>query len=73
MDLTIRCEGVKSKAVVKVLCLGTDQCEIKNTTLVSLDANSAECDIYMLSLLKDGSDVQIHGNVTLSPEVAKVS
>ena len=73
LNLTVRCLWERSKAVVKILCIGSANCHIKNTTLVSLDANHAQCDVYMLSLLKNESDVQIHGNVTLSPNVSKVS
>lgn len=73
MNLTVHCQGERSKAIVKILCLGTAGSQIKNTTLVTLDANHSETDVYMLSLLKDTSDVQIHGNVTLSPNVSKVS
>lgn len=72
MDLTVSCQA-NAHATIKVLCIGTASCQIKNTTLVSLDGDHASADVYMLSLLKDGSDIQIHGNVTLSPDVKKVS
>lgn len=72
MNLTISCL-THAHATIKVLCLGTANCTIKNTTLVTLDGDHASTDVYILSLLKDGSDIQIHGNVTLSPGVSKVS
>lgn len=62
-----------SKATIKVLCLGTSHCKIQHRLLAQLVGDGAEADVYMLSLLQDDSDIDIHGNVTLGKNVYKVS
>jgi hypothetical protein len=56
-----------------VLCIGQAHHHIKSNIITSLDANHAQADVYILSLLNDGSDLNVHGNIILSPNVAKVS
>ena len=72
VNLRVSCQA-HTHVTIKILCLGTAMCTIQHTTLVTLDGDHASADVYMLSLLKNKSDVQIHGNVTLSPGIKKVS
>jgi len=60
-------------ATIKLLCIGTAGHRIASNILTTLSENGAQADVYILSLLKDGSDINVHGNVTLAPDVAKVS
>lgn len=73
IDFDIHCDGVWSKAMIKILCIGQSGHHIVSNIITSLNANHAAADVYILSLLKDGSDLNVHGNITLSPDVAKVS
>jgi Fe-S cluster assembly protein SufD len=73
IDFTIHCTGEHSQATIKVLCIGKSNHHIKSNIITSLDANHAQADVYILSLLKDWSDLNVHGNIVLSPNVAKVS
>lgn len=73
IDFTIHCTGEHSQATIKVLCIGQAHHHIKSNIITSLDANHAQADVYILSLLNDGSDLNVHGNIILSPNVAKVS
>lgn len=73
LDLKVSCTGEHASATIKILCIGSAGSHIQHTTLVSLDANHTETNVTMLSLLLSWSDVAIHGNVTLSPGVSKVS
>jgi len=73
IDFTIHCIGEHSQATIKVLCIGQANHHIRSNIITSLDANHAQADVYILSLLNDGSDLNVHGNIILSPNVAKVS
>lgn len=73
IDFTIHCTGEHSQATIKVLCIGQTDYHIKSNIITSLDANHAQADVYILSLLNDGSDLNVHGNIILSPGVSKVS
>lgn len=73
VDFDIHCSGERSQATIKILCIGQEGHRIASNIITSLDANHASADVYILSLLKDGSDLNVHGNITLSPDVAKVS
>jgi Fe-S cluster assembly protein SufD len=73
VNFTIHCTGEHSQATLKVLCIGKADYHIQSNIITSLDANHAQADVYILSLLKDGSDLNVHGNIILSPNVAKVS
>jgi len=73
IDFDIQCGGIGSNAIIKILCIGKSGHRIASNIITSLDANHASADVYILSLLKDGSDLNVHGNITLSPDVAKVS
>lgn len=72
VDFDIHCDGVWSKATIKVLCLWTDNHRVSSNIITTLEANNAQADVYILSLLKYGSDLNVHGNITLSPDVSKV-
>ncbi len=73
VDFDIHCDGIWSNATIKILCIGESGHRIASNIITSLDANHASADVYILSLLKDGSDLNVHGNITLSPDVSKVS
>jgi Fe-S cluster assembly protein SufD len=73
IDFDIHCAGIGSNATIKILCVGQSGHRIASNIITSLDANHASADVYILSLLKDGSDLNVHGNITLSPNVSKVS
>ncbi len=73
IDFDIHCDGVWSKATIKILCIGQADHRIASNIITSLDANQASADVYILSLLKDWSDLNVHGSIILSPDVAKVS
>ena len=73
IDFTINCTGEYSQATIKILCIGQAHHHIKSNIITSLNANHAQADVYILSLLNDGSDLNVHGNIILSPNVAKVS
>ncbi len=73
IDFDIHCAGIWSNATIKILCIGKSGHRIASNIITSLDANHASADVYILSLLKDGSDLNVHGNITLSPDVSKVS
>ncbi len=73
IDFDISCDGKNSKATIKFLCIGQDKHKIVSNIITTLKANNAQADVYMLSLLKDWSDLHVHGNIVLAPDVAKVS
>lgn len=73
IDFNIYCHGEKSQANIKILCLGKHNHRVASNVITSLDANQSQANVYMLSLLPNGSDINIHGNIILSPNVAKVS
>jgi len=73
IDFTIHCTGEHSQATIKVLCIGKSDYHIQSNIITSLDANHAQANVYILSLLNNGSDLNVHGNIILSPNVAKVS
>ena len=73
VDFDIHCDGLRSSATIKVLCLWKANHRITSNIVTTLEANHAQANVYILSLLKDGSDLNVHGNITLSPDVAKVS
>jgi Fe-S cluster assembly protein SufD len=73
VDFDIRCSGVHSQATIKVLCIWQNNHRITSNIITILEANHAQANVYILSLLKDGSDLNVHGNITLAPDVSKVS
>lgn len=60
-------------STIKILCIGSQGHHIRSSILSSLDHSHSQSNVYILSLLKDGSDIKVDGNVTLSPHVQKVS
>lgn len=62
-----------ANATIKLLCVGQSGHQIVSNIVTTLSENGAQADVYILSLLKDGSDLRIHGNIVLAPDVAKVS
>ncbi len=62
-----------AKATIKILCIGQDTHRIQSNIMTTLSQYGAQADVYILSLLKDGSDLHVHGNIILAPDVAKVS
>jgi hypothetical protein len=56
-----------------MLCVGKKDNRIVSNIITSLDANQAQANVYMLSLLHNYADINVHGNIVLSPDVAKVS
>jgi Fe-S cluster assembly protein SufD len=73
VDFDIHCSGIWSKATIKMLCIGQSTHHISSNIITSLDANGSQADIYILSLLPSSSDLSIHGNIILSPDLSKVS
>jgi Fe-S cluster assembly protein SufD len=73
IDLNIYGSGSWSKITLKVLCIGNAHHHIQSNILVSLDANQTQADVYILSLMKEGSDIHIHGNITISPNIIKTT
>lgn len=64
---------INSQITLKVLCLGQEGHSIHSNIITSLVWNHAQADVYILSLLKNKSDINVHGNITLAPNVTKVS
>lgn len=62
-----------SQSTIKVLCIGQSHHHIHSKIITSLVENNAQADVYILSLLKDHSEVNVHGNITLAANIAKVS
>lgn len=62
-----------SQAYITVLCLGQAGHHIQSTVVTSLEGLQAEANVSLISLLTDGADVALHGNITLAPNVEKVS
>lgn len=55
------------------MCLGQSGHHIHSNIVTSLIGNHAQADVYILSLLNNKSDINVHGNITLAPNVSKVS
>lgn len=62
-----------SQSFIKVLCLGQGGQSIHSNIVTSLIESHATAEVYILSLLTNNADVNVHGNITLAPNVAKVS
>ena len=62
-----------SQITLKVLCLGQEGHSIHSNIVTSLVWNHAQADVTILSLLKNKSDLNVHGSIVLAPDVAKVS
>ena len=62
-----------SQITLKVLCLGQEGHSIHSNIVTSLVWNHAQADVTILSLLKNKSDLNVHGSIILAPDVAKVS
>ncbi len=73
INFTIYCDGKNSKANIKILCIGQGHHHIQSNIMTSLNADYTQADVYILSLLNNWSDINVHGNITLSPNVKKVS
>lgn len=73
INFTINCSGLYSKANIKILCIWQSTHHIQSNIITSLNADNAQADVYILSLLNDWSDINVHGNITLSPNVKKAS
>lgn len=73
VDFDIHCHGTHSNATIKVLCLWQATHRITSNIVTTLEANHAQANVYILSLLKEWSDLNVHGNITLAPNVQKVS
>ena len=72
MDIII--DGEENSSLhLKVLCLGQSGHRIQSNIITSLVGNNAQADVYILSLLKNKSDLNVHGSIILAPDVAKVS
>ena len=72
MDIII--DGEENSSLhLKVLCIGQQGHSIHSNIVTSLIWNHAQANVYILSLLKDGSNLNVHGNITLAPDVVKVS
>ncbi len=72
VNITIHGEE-HSQSTIKVLCLGQSGHHIHSNIVTSLIGNHAQADVYILSLLNNKSDINVHGNITLAPNVSKVS
>lgn len=72
MNITIDSQ-YNSNTNLKVLCLGQEWHHIESTILTSLVENNAQANVYILSLLKNKSDISVHGSILLAKNVAKVS
>lgn len=73
VDFEIRCIWSWANADIKILCIWNEGNRVNSNIITSLDANNTEANVYILSLLNEGADLNVHGNITLSPNVAKVS
>lgn len=72
--ININIDGkLNSQSTIKVLCLGQEGYQITSNITTSLTENNAQADVYILSLLKNKSDLNVHGSIILAPDVAKVS
>ena len=73
VDFDIHCDEIHSNATIKILCIWQSTHHIQSNIITSLNADHTQANVYILSLLNDGSDINVHGNITLSPNVKKVS
>lgn len=72
MDIII--DGEENSSLhLKVLCIGQQGHSIHSNIITSLIWNHAQANVTILSLLKDGSDINVHGSIILAPDVVKVS
>ena len=72
MNITIDGQH-NSNTNLKVLCLGQEWNRIESNILTSLVEDKAQANVYVLSLLKNKSDISVHGSILLAKNVAKVS
>ena len=72
MDITIDVQE-NAQADITILCIGQEGRRIQSNIITSLMGNNAQANVYILSLLQDKSDLNVHGSIILSKNVAKVS
>lgn len=72
MNITLDGQA-NSQITLKVLCIGQEGHSIHSNIITSLVGNNAQADVTILSLLKNKSDLNVHGSIILAPDVSKVS
>lgn len=72
MDISIDVQA-HAEADITILCIGQEGRRIQSNVVTSLVGNNAQANVYILALLKDKADFNVHGSIILSKNVAKVS
>ncbi len=73
IDIACHLVHPQASADVRVIYIGQGDSLTQSTVTAYLEASHTRADVYMLSLLADGSDITVHGNVTIKPDIIQTA